>query len=114
MRSSAAGKCHCCIGRLHAELLAPHFAAKGREGERIAFPTRAGLLLAEKFMSPERARVMADLQSIVIPDEQIPKVAVRSCHRARREREKDMAERLLDSGMAVLVPEKDIPRHPPA
>ena len=79
--------------------------------ERVAFPVRAGELLAEEFMSPERARVVADLHKIVLPDEEVPRVGICSCHRVPPDREEEFVRRMLDSGMGVVVQEILLPRH---
>ena len=79
---------------------------------RISFPDRAGLLAGAEVMSPERARVFRDLEQIILPEEQVPKIGIRSCHRVRIEDEQKFLEILLRSEMGVLVEEDLLPRHP--
>ena len=63
-------------------------------------------------MAPERARVFKDLSFIVLPDEAIPRVGIRACHKVRAEDEHAFARALLEAHMAVLVAEDELPQHP--
>ena len=54
---------------------------------RVGFLKEAGRLQGEKFMAPERAKVFHDLAQIILPDEQVPKIGIRSCRRVRAEDE---------------------------
>ena len=63
-------------------------------------------------MSYERPKVFRDLSRIILPDEQVPKIGTRSCHRVRAEDEKKFIELLLNSGVGTLAEEDLLPRHP--
>ena len=78
----------------------------------MALPKEVGRLRGESLLAPERARVFKDLSSIVLPDEAIPRIGIRSCHKFREEDEHAFAQALLEAHMAVLVEEDDLPRHP--
>ena len=56
--------------------------------------------------------MVADLSTIIRPDEEIPRVGIRSCHRVPPDREEEFVRHMLDSGMGILVPEALLPRHP--
>ena len=62
-------------------------------------------------MAPERP-CFKDLSSIVSPDEAIPHIGIRACHKVRAEDEHAFVSALLEAHMAVLVAEDELPRHP--
>ena len=60
-------------------------------------------------MLSRRAALLADLRRVELPREQWPQETLRPCHRVDRATEISFARDLLSRGMALLVPEEEIP-----
>ncbi len=86
--------------------------AQGVEVDKISVPAKAGLLRTADMMAPERAKVFKDLRSIILPSEDVPRVAIKACHKIDAEEELRFVQLLLDRNMGVLICEDDIDRHP--
>ena len=76
--------------------------------ERIAVPERAGAVRPRDLLCAERARVLKDWSHLV-EDETERGPAPFPCHRVRPDDGLDLADRLLRSGVAVLVREDVVP-----
>ena len=80
--------------------------------ERISLPSRAGHLRLAEHLPPERARVARDLSVLELDRADLPAIGVKACHRIDKDEERAFFVRLLDCGMATLVEERDVYRHP--
>ena len=78
------------------------------DAARVAIPEHAGTVDPLNHLPPERAKVLADLSKLRLPEELWPPVPL-SCHRVPECEEDHLARRLLDSGMAVLMREDKLP-----
>ena len=76
---------------------------------RIAIPEIAGTVDPAKYLPKERREVFNDLHRLKLPEESWG-VIPRACHRVPLTKEDEMARKLLHSHMALLVPERDLPR----
>ena len=86
--------------------------AEAVDVKKASMPPQAGLLRAADLMCPERAAVFRDLNCILLDSERIPAVATRACHMVDQAEEEEFARKLLGNGMAILLPECDVARHP--
>ena len=77
--------------------------------ERLAIPEKAGQVDPLDWLPPDRAEVVKHLADVRLPEELWDEVPV-ACHRVPPDQEKHVARRLLETGMAVPIPESDLPR----
>ena len=77
--------------------------------DRVAVPEEAGKVDPLKWLDPDRGEVVANLPDLRLP-EPLWEDVVLACHRVAPEDEPDLARRLLETKMATLVPEADLPR----
>ena len=49
--------------------------------EKVSLPGRVAGLRPAEVLCPERARVVRDLNRIVLPDDKVPPLCIRSCHK---------------------------------
>ncbi|CAE7443412.1 unnamed protein product [Symbiodinium sp. CCMP2592] len=77
--------------------------------DRIAVPNSAGGVDPGDWLPEDRAAVFRDLESIRLP-EHLWDEAPLACHRVPQAEEADLARKLLETKMAVLVPEDALPR----
>ena len=77
--------------------------------ERLAIPDKAGQVDPLDWLPPERADVVRHLADVRLPEELWDEIPV-ACHRVSPDQEKHVARRLLETGMAVPVPESELPR----
>ena len=80
--------------------------------EQVSLPTRAGHLRGCEVMCPERAAVFRDLSKLELPPDEISSARIRACHKIGKSEEIDFVKTLLTKGMAVLLEEDEIARHP--
>ena len=79
------------------------------EAERLAVPEKAGIVDPLDWLPDERAEVVKHLADLRLPEAQWDEVPV-ACHRVAETEERKVAEKLLQTRMAVLVPEAELPR----
>ena len=77
--------------------------------DRLAIPRKAGEVDPVEWLEPSRAKVVANLEKLRLPEPLWEDIVV-ACHRVEPAEEPALAQTLLDTGMAVLVPEADLPR----
>ena len=77
--------------------------------ERIAVPEKAGTVDPRDFLDEEKAAVLNNLHALRKP-EWLWEDIVRAFHQVPMEEEDRVALRLLESGMAVLLSEDELPR----
>ncbi|CAE7669804.1 osm1 [Symbiodinium sp. CCMP2592] len=77
--------------------------------ERLAIPARAGQVDPCDWLAADRAAVVNNLEKLRLPEPLWEDVVV-ACHRVAPEEEPALARRMLETGMAALVPEADLPR----
>ena len=76
---------------------------------RVAVPEEAGTVDPLVWLPEGQAAVLANLPELRLPEDQWDEVAV-ACHQVAENEEKNVAAKLLATGMAVLVPESKLPR----
>ena len=76
---------------------------------RVAVPEEAGTVDPLVWLPEGQAAVLANLPELRLPEDQWDEVAV-ACHQVAENEEKNVAAKLLATGMAVLVPESELPR----
>ncbi|CAE7383354.1 unnamed protein product, partial [Symbiodinium microadriaticum] len=76
---------------------------------RVAIPEVAGTVDPLQWLEPERADIVANLDRLRLPEPLWEDIVV-ACHRVPEEDEPALARKLLETGMAVLIPEQDLPR----
>ena len=76
---------------------------------RVAVPEKAGNVDPLDWLPEDRARVMSDLPALRLPQDQWGEVPV-ACHQVAENEERDVAAMLLETDMAVIIPEKLLPR----
>ena len=79
------------------------------DADRVAVPESAGAVDPLEFLSPGQAQVVEHLEDIRLPEHEWGETVV-ACHRVPKEHEPALARRLLQTGMAQLVKESDLPR----
>lgn len=79
--------------------------------KRIAMPTHAGRVQPHKYLCPERAKVLEDLNTIVLPEDSWPLPATRPCQLLPQESQLEFVEWAIKSEFAVLIPEEFVPRN---
>ena len=75
---------------------------------RVAVPDRAGRVDPLEWLPPDRARVVANLETLRKEPHEWEDIHV-ACHRVPESEEAELAEKLLSTGI-VLVKEQDLPR----
>ena len=75
---------------------------------RVAIPDAAGRVDPLEWLPPDQAAVVGDLEAIRLPEHLWEDVVV-ACHRVPEAEESALAEKLLETGMAELVKEADLP-----
>ncbi|CAE7366038.1 unnamed protein product, partial [Symbiodinium microadriaticum] len=75
---------------------------------RVAIPDAAGRVDPLEWLPPDQAAVVGDLEAIRLPEHLWEDVVV-ACHRVPEVEESALAEKLLETGMAELVKEADLP-----
>ena len=78
--------------------------------ERVAIPEKAGTVDPCDWLDPDKALTLNNLEQHRLP-EYLWSDVVKACHRVPQEEEAPLARRLLEADMAVLVPEKELPRN---
>lgn len=86
--------------------------AEAVKPEAISLPKVAGQHRLPDCLPPERAQVARDLKVLELHPSLMPYATVRACHRISESDELVFARRMLDCGMAELVEEGSIYRHP--
>ena len=76
---------------------------------RVAVPEEAGAVDPLVWLPEGQAAVLANLPELRLPEDQWDEVAV-ACHQVAEMEEKNVAAKLLATGVAVLVPESELPR----
>ncbi|CAE7206467.1 unnamed protein product [Symbiodinium sp. CCMP2592] len=76
---------------------------------RVATPLQAGQVDPLDWLPPAQAWVVEHLEEMRLP-EHLWSERVLACHQVPAEEEPALADRLLEAGMAVLVPETELPR----
>ena len=76
--------------------------------KRVSLPTQVGQCQPERWLPPELAWPFTHPERLVLPEELWPDPLPRACHMISVEDELELAARLLDLGMAVLVPENSV------
>ncbi|CAE7216591.1 unnamed protein product, partial [Symbiodinium sp. KB8] len=79
------------------------------EASRVAIPSQAGMVDPCRWLEGERKETVQNLASLRKPEYLWDEI-VTACHRVPVQEEPALADRMLSTGMAVLVPEKDLPR----
>ncbi|CAE7196758.1 unnamed protein product [Symbiodinium sp. CCMP2592] len=79
------------------------------EASRVAIPSQAGLVDPCRWLEGERRETVQNLASLRKPEYLWDEIPV-ACHRVPVEEEPALADKLLATRMAVLVPESDLPR----
>ena len=79
------------------------------EASRVAIPSQAGMVDPCRWLDGERKETVQNLASLRKPEYLWDEI-VTACHRVPVQEEPALADRMLSTGMAVLVPEKDLPR----
>ena len=79
--------------------------------DRAALPKVAGGVRPAEWLCGERAAVLRDLDRLKQPTCMWPELP-RPCHKVGRWAERQLLQRLLDSGLARLVPASEVPRDP--
>ena len=77
--------------------------------ERVAVPEKAGCVDPLAWLPPEKARVVESLEQLRQEPHLWEDICV-ACHRVPAAEEAALAEKLLSTDMAVLVPEAELPR----
>ena len=77
--------------------------------ERVAVPERAGRVDPLEWLPEAQARVVADLEGLR-KEPHLWEEICHACHRVPEGGEAELAQKLLDTDMAVLVPEHELPR----
>ena len=80
--------------------------------EQVPLPAHAGHIRGCEVMCPERAAVFRDLEKIQLEPELVASKRIKACHRIELDEEVKFAKSLLSRGVAVLIDEADIARHP--
>ncbi|CAE7719402.1 unnamed protein product [Symbiodinium sp. CCMP2592] len=75
---------------------------------RVAMPGQAGLVDPGDWLEPHRAEIFQDLARLRKPEHLWEDIAV-ACHRVPPEGEDDLARKLIAHGMAIAVPEHELP-----
>lgn len=96
-------------GRMAALVKAQACVALPVQAGRVAVPEHAGLVDPVALLPPDRARVVADLESLRLPEALWGEV-VKACHRVPLEEETGLMLKLLETGMVTLLPEDQLPR----
>eukprot|EP00439_Symbiodinium_sp_Y106_P053850 s3531_g7.t1 len=76
---------------------------------RVAVPEEAGNVDPVAWLPEGQAALLANLPALRLPEHQWDEVPV-ACHQVVPQEEKNVAAKLLETGMAVLVPESELPR----
>jgi len=74
-------------------------------------PDRAGRVQPHKYLCPGRAKVLADLNPIVFPEDEWPVPATRRGQLSPSESQLEFVEWAIKSNFAVLLPEDLVPRN---
>ena len=77
---------------------------------RVAIPEVAGTVDPLQWLEPERAQIVANLDQLRLPEPLWEDIVV-ACHRVSEEDEPALARKLLETGIAVLMPEQDQRNH---
>ena len=77
--------------------------------ERVAIPKNAGAVDPLDWLPADQAATVAGLEELRLP-EHLWEDVVTACHRVPEDQEAELARQLLETKMAVLVPENDLPR----
>ena len=77
--------------------------------DRIAIPATAGTVSIVDHLPPERAQVVRDLEKLRLPEYLWNRIPV-ACHQVASDEEDAVARKMLQSGMAELIPESELPR----
>ena len=77
---------------------------------RVSLPVCAGVCEPVSVLCPERARVVRDLNKIVMPVSMQPELLPKPCHMITASDELALNKRLLDSNMAILIEESFVPK----
>ncbi|CAE7682844.1 unnamed protein product [Symbiodinium sp. CCMP2592] len=77
--------------------------------ERVAVPETAGMVDPLDWLPPGQAAVVENLEELRLPEAAWGEVVI-ACHRVPQEHEAALARKLLTTGMAQLVLERDLPR----
>ncbi|CAE7813662.1 SMYD3, partial [Symbiodinium sp. CCMP2456] len=77
---------------------------------RVAIPKKAGTVDPCEWLDPDKAHALHHLEEYHLL-EHLWSDVVRACHRVPQEEEASLARRLLEADMAVLVPERELPRN---
>ena len=75
---------------------------------RVAMPVQAGLVDPGDWLESHRAEIFRDLARLRKPEHLWEDIAV-ACHRVPPEEEDELARKLIAHGMAIPVPERELP-----
>ena len=78
-----------------------------------ALSQRAGGVRPSEILPPAEAEILADMERhVLLPEMQWPHPLPRSCHKVHPKQRRRLYRRLLDNGLARLVPAELIPKDP--
>jgi len=76
---------------------------------RISMPTQAGISRPEDLLYEARSAVLRAYGDMVLPESEWPRAPVRSCHWVDPSEEPGLRRKLLEAGMAEVIPASSVP-----